>query len=411
MVGSAICGPLFSRSASSWPPLLRTDKLKTLRSALQDNVITTVPSLQGLESLKSLSLSLNNIRQFSCRGLRALEELHIERSHLETITDVEDLWSIQVLNLAGNALTSFPFDVLNVLPNIDAVDLSSNSLSGSFPVLKGRYTVLNLQHNLLHGPGPFPCPASGCDWITPAGGMDPAPRLSYLDVSFNPIETFAGTILTHVTNTSGHSGEDRLFVLSLRSTSLRGATVLGSIAKSFQNLARLDLGDNPLLGGDLSGLTTAGNMLSLDISETNITAVGGVPPYLDARLDLMHRTQGNFSCFDIVSAVNGAMTFAYDDSCFGYQQCFCEAWLLCLVPIFPFAYSSCDCVCVGGWRAWQVRRDTSDIRRSAGNAAHQMMTIVPGEVNFPMPWRPMCTAVSVLRRTATMHLGLPTSRP
>ena len=108
--------------------------------------------------------------------------------------DLQGLQSMCILVLAHNQLTEFDFDALGHLPLIDIVDVSFNRIQGLFPTLAGNYSVLNLAHNELKGPGPVPCRLHICNF--PGGFMQWPARLSYLDVSFNLITEFQGRVFT-----------------------------------------------------------------------------------------------------------------------------------------------------------------------------------------------------------------------
>jgi Leucine-rich repeat (LRR) protein len=131
-------------------------KLKNLeRLRLDHNKISKIENLEGLESLKVLDLTSNEI--FKIEGLEDLdnlEELGLQLNEIERIENLEGLGSLRVLDLAANKISEI--EGLGSLDRLEHLDLTENridkvSADGSAETLKRLYEEGTVR--LLLNPG------------------------------------------------------------------------------------------------------------------------------------------------------------------------------------------------------------------------------------------------------------------
>jgi len=262
----------------------RLGDLKTLQTlVLRDNAFTgSFPQFLGImSSLQYVDLSKNNIKGSfpdSIFDLGRMTTLNIGYNHIsDDVTKFMGLTSIQNLLASDNEISGhLNFELLNALPHLNILDLSSNQLQGSLPSnlfelsqlsiidLHGNYfggtipqTIANpsplkflaLGDNALTGeitwfPTHFPSTMEHLDLANNSfTGRLPAfgtmQGLNYLFLAFNP-KLDPGPIPPSFTRLPN------LIELSLQQT---GRT--GTIPKGFGSLSKLvlfDLSDNSLTG-------------------------------------------------------------------------------------------------------------------------------------------------------------------
>ena len=136
--------------------LLRLERLATLNLSKNRLGNESLDLLCQISSLRELRLNKNRLEGIlpdTFRKLKNLEVLELRDNAITSITTVlEDLTSIRVLVVAGNKLTSMPFELLQSLPLLE-LDAARNRLDGilipqgvkGFPNLKS----LDVSHNAL----------------------------------------------------------------------------------------------------------------------------------------------------------------------------------------------------------------------------------------------------------------------
>lgn len=158
--------------------LRRLERLAVLnlsKNRLGNESLDLICQMSSLRELRLNENRLEGILPDSFRNLKSLEVLELRDNALTSITNVlEDLTSIRVLVIAGNKLTSMPFEILQTLPLLE-LDAARNRLDGilipqgvkGFPSLKS----LDVSHNAL-------------TWILEDEGTK-LPSLQVLNVSEN----------------------------------------------------------------------------------------------------------------------------------------------------------------------------------------------------------------------------------
>lgn len=158
--------------------LRRLGRLATLNLSKNRLGNESLDLLCQMSSLRELRLNENRLEGVlpdSFKNLKSLEVLELRDNAITSITTVlEDLTSIRVLVLAGNKLTSMPFELLQSLPLVE-LDAARNRLNGILipQGVKGfsHLKSLDVSHNAL-------------TWILEDGGTK-LPSLQVLNVSEN----------------------------------------------------------------------------------------------------------------------------------------------------------------------------------------------------------------------------------
>lgn len=136
--------------------LRRLERLATLNLSKNRLGNESLDLLCQMSSLRELRLNENRLEgelPDSFRNLKNLEVLELRDNAITSITTVlEDLSSIRVLVVAGNKLTSMPFELLQSLPLLE-LDAARNRLDGILipQGVKGFSNLrsLNVSHNAL----------------------------------------------------------------------------------------------------------------------------------------------------------------------------------------------------------------------------------------------------------------------
>lgn len=136
--------------------LRRLERLVTLNMSKNRLGNESLDLLCQMSSLRELRLNENRLEGIlpdSFRNLKNLEVLELRDNAITSIATVlEDLTSIRVLVVAGNKLTSMPFELLQSLPLLE-LDAARNRLDGILipQGVKGfsNLRYLNVSHNAL----------------------------------------------------------------------------------------------------------------------------------------------------------------------------------------------------------------------------------------------------------------------
>ncbi|CAI0423780.1 unnamed protein product [Linum tenue] len=278
----------FSENSLSGPLPETLRKLKSCVSlSLAGNSFTgQVPHWIGeLTSLESLDLSANNISGIvptSIGRLSQLKHLNLSMNQLlgdlaESISSCRNLFSLDVSRnqLASSNLSSWLFN-LAALHNLEALNLSSNALSGEIPPSIGALAsllVLDLSSNMLNGTipseigaavslvklnlnnnlltGNIPSDINNCSSLTSLilsknklTGPIPAAigdltSLEFIDLSFN---NFTGTLPKELTNLS------HLLSFNISHNNLQGELPVGVF---FNSIPPSSVAHNPSLCGSV----------------------------------------------------------------------------------------------------------------------------------------------------------------
>ncbi|KAK2973695.1 hypothetical protein RJ640_003569 [Escallonia rubra] len=139
--------------------VLNLSKLEVLD--LSFNSFTEIPSLDALQSLRSLNLGynyyLNNSHSFKeLTNLTNLETLHLGYNDLKEIpSSIWDLTSLKALSLSGNGPNGLlPLRGFCKLVNLQELDLSDNGFEGNLPSCLMNFTslrLLELSNNKFEG--------------------------------------------------------------------------------------------------------------------------------------------------------------------------------------------------------------------------------------------------------------------
>ena len=230
---------------------------------LHNNQLTgTIPPITGLPNLTALFLSNNTLSGGvpSLTGLTKLSLLYLDHTQLTgTIPPFTGLASLTGVRLGGNQLTG-PIPSLAGLTNLTELDLKSNRLTGTIPSLTDQInlSVLDLSNNQLTGPVPAL-----------------ASLLNLTTVRLHNNQ-FTGTIPTL-------SGLNNLQFITLNSNQLTGQ--IPSLSGLFA-LQQVDFSSNQLTG-TIPSLTDNGGLGTLALNDNQLT---GTIPAINAiaRLTILH---------------------------------------------------------------------------------------------------------------------------
>ncbi|KAB2086141.1 hypothetical protein ES319_A04G007900v1 [Gossypium barbadense] len=162
--------PSWLYAASS---LMEISLSKSIHGVIEFGMFSNLPNLEYLDlSLNSLSLSSNNVSQFSpfLRGLKKLKTLDLSNNRIEGKIPqwLQEVTcdSLSYLNLSHNSLTEWNYSTSfgNLSNNLEFLNLKKNKFYGMIPptFAKGcQLSNLNLNGNQFEGPfnyfsGPLP---------------------------------------------------------------------------------------------------------------------------------------------------------------------------------------------------------------------------------------------------------------
>ncbi|CAD1471874.1 unnamed protein product, partial [Heterotrigona itama] len=112
-------------------------------------------SFRGLNNLLSLTLDYNNIRSLSysyvdLKSMQNLVNLSITNNEIYDIRDsIENLFSLQYLNLSHNSLSNFDFNMIKDLHLLKVLVLDSNSIDALSVSTHSNITTLSLNCNRI----------------------------------------------------------------------------------------------------------------------------------------------------------------------------------------------------------------------------------------------------------------------
>ncbi|XP_040943978.1 receptor-like protein 13 isoform X3 [Gossypium hirsutum] len=261
----------------------------------------TISFLQGLSSLKSLTLFNNRLQgSLDTKGLSNLtnlKKLHLDGNQIESFQSFKDggrkleLTHLEELNLDGNHFNTSVFASLNKLSNLKSLSIRENGLKGSID-MKDLEAFINLRELDMGN--------NELKDLVIHQGLSNLTNLKKLDLSGNQIESFQSfkdggrkLELTHLEelnldfnhfNTSVFASLNKLS--NLKSLSIWGNGLKGSIdmkdLEAFINLRELYMGGNELK--DLvihQGWCDLRNLEVLDVSEN---ALEGMLPHCFSNL-------------------------------------------------------------------------------------------------------------------------------
>ncbi|KAI7992309.1 Receptor-like protein 13 [Camellia lanceoleosa] len=184
-------------------------KLEVLRLDMNSFKNSILPSLGVLSSLKTLSLSYNNLNGSidigELHNMSSLEELDLSSNDINNIKGLKSLSKLKMLNLRSNKLkglvTSDGFERLSVLGKLEVLRLDMNSFKNSILPFLGVLSslkTLSLSYNNLNG-------------SIDIGELHNMSSLEELDLSSNDIN-----------NIKASKSLSKLKMLNLRSNKLKG---------------------------------------------------------------------------------------------------------------------------------------------------------------------------------------------
>lgn len=239
------------------------------------------PDILGLENLSFLSISSNNLTNFTgaikiLTGLKNLSTLALSKNFFfEVIPDDEDLigpddfQKLQVLGLGGCNFSGQIPGWLQKLKKLEVIDLSYNLMTGSIPPWLGSLPQLfymDLSYNLLSGT--IPTELAGIPALTSQQANNAIER-SYLEL---PVFI--------VPNNASQQQYNQLSNLP-PAIYLRNNSISGSIPIQIglmKVLHQLDLGYNNFTGSIPDQLSNLTNLEKLDLSDNQLT--GEIPASL-----------------------------------------------------------------------------------------------------------------------------------
>lgn len=229
---------------------------------LQGNRLTWLPegALQNLRHLALLNLSGNALGSeenvtLSISGAHRLTVLDLSHNKLKSLPAIGELFSLQVLNLSNNRISSVSANQLSALSNLGTLDLARNRVR-HLPVLVLRgLTHLILAENRLEA--------------VAASALRDCPALKSLDLSSN--------LMTSIPSTVFQLGYLENLILAgnrLRSMIPRRLEEVASRGRSgLASLWRLDVSGNNINSIQAGDLLPMWNLHSLDLSRNNISSI------------------------------------------------------------------------------------------------------------------------------------------
>ena len=167
---------------------------------LSDNVIETMPSLNGFNSLRTLDVSINLLQNFTVGNLSSLKNLDVSYNNLNEMPVLTNILStLKVFRITNNNVTSVPLGYFDKTPALEELDLKLNhireiSLGNLFHLVS-----LNLFNNDLQNMPRITQNLTSLRTMVldsneisqiPEGYFNKVPLLQKLIMSNNPLVTF-----------------------------------------------------------------------------------------------------------------------------------------------------------------------------------------------------------------------------
>ena len=229
--------------------------------------LTTLESLDGLTELTSLIIYNNNITledkesQKILKSMTKLTELNMSNNKITNITAINNLVNLKKLNLLGTNNKVNLVEIEDIISNLTALEVSTESLKTIVNCEKTKIKALNLHASSL----------------TELPDLSKFTELKELGLGYNP----------DITNFEIISKITSLQSLNLSNNNLHGRMIDFS---KLTNLTNLDLSNNTLWSEDLENLKVLKNNTNLTINLSNNSIIDAT-----ALLELNPNTKINLS--------------------------------------------------------------------------------------------------------------------
>ena len=250
--------------------LLDIDKIKLFTNykklSIAGQNISTLENIEGLTELESLSAERNNITledeksQEIIKSMTKLETLSLSNNKITNITALNSLNNLKALYLKGNENIVNLVQIQDILPNLDVLSVSNESLKTIIKCDITKILHLNVYFSEL----------------TQIPDLSKFVNLTSLNISSNNIENIG--IVSKITS---------LKELNISNTNLKGRMIDFS---KLTNLTNLNLSVNTLWSEDLQNLKALKNNTGLTINLSNNSIIDAT-----ALLELNPNTKINLS--------------------------------------------------------------------------------------------------------------------
>lgn len=283
----------------------------------------------ALPSLSLLNLELCRLELMLPTTISApLQELNINSNLFQGLLPLKFPPMLENLFMSGNSLNGTIASIASA-SNLINVDLSENAFTGVLPIFSPTVRVIQLSKNTLSGSIPWE-------------NFQQNHHLFQLDLSYNNFTSVVGS--ADVTNLTAA-------FINLENNQLIGDVFNGlELFKQYGNLVYYNVARNPRVKGvvTMDLLQQAPNLLLLDLSDTNVSAVSSKITYpswihLDIDSSTVHQgMRGLFECAEI-HPIGAVTMLKVSPSLWNFSTCRCTSSSWGKPPDCPFCPEHAIC--------------------------------------------------------------------